>query len=222
MFQIQAPTYTQTPNVFFDDIAKTLKEGELRVLLVIMRQTFGWHKQWDRISLSQLERKTGMCRDAVNNSLKSLIKLGLIEKKKEGPKGQEKCWYQLVVEGYDRNDVLPSDGDESIEDSNNSYQSSKATPPSRLKRPTKETPTKEINTNVNVPKRTERNVCINETLKKIGGLDDKAKEYASLFATEHEIQDTLEACRYQEKKRKIPNPSAYFLGTLKKKMKQRR
>jgi len=27
MFQIQAPTYTQTPNVFFEDIAKTLKDG---------------------------------------------------------------------------------------------------------------------------------------------------------------------------------------------------
>lgn len=215
------PNYTQTPNEFFDEVAKTLKEGELRVLLVIMRQTFGWHKQWDRISLSQLERKTGMCRDAVNNSLKSLIKLGLIEKKKEGPKGQEKCWYQLVVEGSDVDDVLPSDGDESIEDSNKSYQSSKETPPSRLKRPTKETPTKERNTNVNVPKKVERNVCINESLKKIGGLDDKAKEYASRFASEHEIQDALEACRYQEKKKKIINPSSFFLGTLKNKMAKR-
>jgi len=54
------PNFTQTPNEFFDAIAKTLKEGELRVLLVIMRQTFGWRKEWDRISLSQLATKTGM------------------------------------------------------------------------------------------------------------------------------------------------------------------
>ena len=55
------PNYTQTPNEFFDDIAKTLKEGELRVLLVIMRQTFGWgNKKWDRISISQFQEKTGM------------------------------------------------------------------------------------------------------------------------------------------------------------------
>lgn len=143
MFQIPNPNFTQTPNVLFDDIAKTLKEGELRVLLVIMRQTFGWHKQWDRISLSQLERKTGMCRDAVVNSLKSLISMGLIDKKKSGNPGQEKCWYQLVVEESENNDILPDDGDESIEDSNNFDQSSKTTPTSRLKRPTKETTLKE-------------------------------------------------------------------------------
>lgn len=144
MVKIPLPNFTQAPNTFFDDIAKTLKEGELRVLLVIMRQTFGWHKAWDRISLSQLERKTGMCRDAVNNALKSLIKLGLIDKKKTGINGIEKCWYSLVVEEHKNEDEMPGDGEEPIENSNNFDQSSKTTPTSRLKRPTKETPTKEL------------------------------------------------------------------------------
>ena len=39
------PNFTQTPNEFFDDIAKTLKEGELRVMLVIMRQNLRMGKQ---------------------------------------------------------------------------------------------------------------------------------------------------------------------------------
>jgi phage replication O-like protein O len=209
------PNYTQTPNEFFDEVAKTLKEGELRVMLVIMRQTFGWgNKQWDRISISQLMEKTGMKRDAVVRSTKSLVEKKLVTKHKEGKKGNEECWYSLVVEE-------PTEFSNPIDDSNNSYQSSKKTPPSLFKRPTKETPTKEINTNVNVPKKVERNVCINESLKRIGGLDDKAKEYASRFASEHEIQDALEACRYQEKKKKILNPSSFFVGTLKNKMAKR-
>ena len=131
------PNYTQTPNEFFDKIAMTLKEGELRVLLVIMRQTFGWgNKQWDRISISQLMQKTGMKRDAVVRSTKSLVEKKLVIKHKEGIKGEEQCWYSLVVEE-------PTEFSNPIDDSNNSYQSSKKTPPSLLKRPTKETLTKE-------------------------------------------------------------------------------
>lgn len=136
----QRPNYTQTPNDFFDEIAKTLKEGELRVLLVVMRQTFGWQKRWDRISLSQLEQKTGMCRDSVNNALKSLIEKKLIIKHKEGAIGRQKCWYTLCVENEEQEPEIDT---EFIEESNISYQSSKTTPPSRLKRPTKETITKE-------------------------------------------------------------------------------
>jgi len=131
------PNFTQTPNEFFDDIAKTLKEGELRVLLVIMRQTFGWgNKEWDRISITQLMEKTGMSRDAVIRSTKTLIEKELVVKHKEGTKGEEKSWYSLVVES-------PSEFMNPIDDSNNLDQSSKKTPPSLLKRPTKETLTKE-------------------------------------------------------------------------------
>jgi phage replication O-like protein O len=131
------PNYTPTPNEFFDDIAKTLKEGELRVLLVIMRQTFGWgNKEWDRISISQLMEKTGMERMAVIRASKSLAEKKLVIKHKEGPEGQEKTWYSLMVEN-------PSEFSNSIEDSNNSYQYPKDTPPSILKIPTKETLTKE-------------------------------------------------------------------------------
>ena len=156
-----------------------------------------------------------MKRDAVVRSTKSLVEKKLVTKHKEGTAGQEECWYSLVVEN-------PAEFSNPIDDSNNSNQSFKKTPPSLFRKPTKETLTKETNTNVNVPKSVERNVCINESLKKIGGLDDKAKEFASRFASEHEIQDALEACRYQEKKKKIVNPSSFFVGTLKNKMEKRR
>ena len=128
----RAPNYTQAPNEFFDDIAKTLKEGELRVLLVIMRQTFGWQKKWDRISLSQLMQKTGMERKAVHNSLQSLIQKSLIQKHKEGKIGQENCWYTLQVEPVQKDEEIPDFEIDFIDDSNNSYQCPKATPPQWL------------------------------------------------------------------------------------------
>lgn len=132
------PNYTQVPNEFFDEMLPTLKEGELRILIVIMRQTFGWgNKEWDRISISQLMKKSGMERMAVVRATKSLVEKKLVIKHKEGVKGQENSWYSLCVES-EAEFINP------IDNSNNSYQYPKDTPPSILKIPTKETLTKEI------------------------------------------------------------------------------
>lgn len=131
------PNYTQVPNEFFDEMLPTLKEGELRILIVIMRQTFGWgNKEWDRISISQLMKKSGMERMAVVRATKSLVEKKLVIKHKEGVKGQENSWYSLCVES-EAEFINP------IDNSNNSYQYPKDTPPSILKIPTKETITKE-------------------------------------------------------------------------------
>lgn len=133
----KAPNYTQTPNEFFDEIAKTLKEGELRVLLVIMRQTFGWgNKEWDRISITQLMKKTGMERMAVIRSAASLAKKKIILKHKTGEKGKEETWYSLSVKNDEELQKPP-------DDSNNFDQYPKDTPPSIFRIPTKETLTKE-------------------------------------------------------------------------------
>lgn len=152
--KIPAPNYTHTPNVCFDEIFKTLTEGELRVILVIIRQTFGWHKNYDRISLNQLAEKSGMERKSVCRSLNSLIKKNLICKRKIGDPGKEKCYYNLVMEQVNQEEDLDNDGIETQEDeeliSNNLYQCPKDTtpvsvghPPSVRKTPTKETLTKE-------------------------------------------------------------------------------
>lgn len=117
-----APNYTQTPNEFFDVLLPTLKEGELRILLVIMRQTFGWQKKWDKISASQFEKKTGMDDRSVYRSLKSLVEKRLIIKHKKGERGSEECWYSLNVENSQKSE-------DPIEDSNNFYPCLKDTPP---------------------------------------------------------------------------------------------
>jgi len=51
---------TQVPNILFDTLIPTLTEAEIKLLLVIMRQTYGWvgsktgkRKQHNRISRNQ-------------------------------------------------------------------------------------------------------------------------------------------------------------------------
>lgn len=131
--KIAPPNYTQSPNVFYDEIFKTLTEGELRIVLVLIRQTFGWHKQADRISLGQLAEKTGMLKGSVCRSLNSLIKKNVIEKKKFGESGKERCYYSLVVEEQEQELISEDDGIETEEEkrliSNNLDQSPKETPP---------------------------------------------------------------------------------------------
>src|SRR6476660_1647951 len=53
-----APRYTPTPDQPFDELLAPglLTEAELRVLLYIVRRTFGWKKDYDDISLSQITR----------------------------------------------------------------------------------------------------------------------------------------------------------------------
>lgn len=136
----KAPEWTQVPNQLFDSLIPTLKEGELRVLLVILRQTFGWHKDWDRIPISQLMSKTGMKRKAVCNSTTSLIKKCLIKKVKSGECGTEQVYYCLCVEDKQSNGEIVS---ENPPCSNNLDQYPKDTGTSILKIPSKETLPKE-------------------------------------------------------------------------------
>lgn len=123
-----APNYTQVPNVLLDEWMPILSHVELKVLYAITRKTFGWHKDRDRISLSQLEKLTGSTKEAIVSASRTLQKRGLINKLVIGDPGRQATYYELVVN----------------EDSNNCYPSAEPTPPSRLGRPTKETKTKEI------------------------------------------------------------------------------
>ncbi|MDQ2809695.1 MAG: replication protein, partial [Chloroflexota bacterium] len=53
-----APQYTQTPDQLFDELLAlgVLTNGELRVLLYLIRRTFGFKKATDQVSLSQIVR----------------------------------------------------------------------------------------------------------------------------------------------------------------------
>lgn len=96
--RITAPSHTQTPNDLFDHWIPLLNESELKTLLVIIRKTFGWHKVHDRISLSQLERLTGLSETSILGAIKSLTQKGVIKKITIGKIGTQQTFYELVVE----------------------------------------------------------------------------------------------------------------------------
>lgn len=76
---------TTVPNVVFDRHLKDLGYAELKVLLVIIRQTYGWkdrrtggYKRWDWISQRFFVRKTGLSARAVSTAISRLVSKGLI------------------------------------------------------------------------------------------------------------------------------------------------
>lgn len=81
------PNTTPVPNALFDIYLKELKSAELKVLLVIIRQTLGWsdrrsvrgRKERDWISNGQLKNKTGCSRRAISSATETLVQKQLIE-----------------------------------------------------------------------------------------------------------------------------------------------
>jgi len=76
---------TQIPNVLFDNYLQALTSAELKILLVILRQTNGWidkrtgtRKKRDRLSYGQFIAKTGLSRRVVSVAIQKLLDKQLI------------------------------------------------------------------------------------------------------------------------------------------------
>lgn len=78
---------TPVPNALLDQVMPTLRDTELRVLLVVVRQTRGWQdgpnvsqrKERDWLTQSQLMGRTGRGSGAVAHAVEALVQVGLIE-----------------------------------------------------------------------------------------------------------------------------------------------
>jgi len=64
--------YTKTPNSFFK-LLPTLSYAELKVLLVVIRQTCGFHRSRSWISNKHFVESTGLSRKAVSTALNRLV-----------------------------------------------------------------------------------------------------------------------------------------------------
>ncbi len=69
---------TLVSNKVLDEWLPKLNLIELKVLLVIIRQTVGWKKDKDWISISQFEKKTGLSRKSISQAIQCLIERQLI------------------------------------------------------------------------------------------------------------------------------------------------
>lgn len=110
---------TPVPNVFFDTQLSALKPAELKLLLVIIRNTLGWidkrtrkRKQKDWLSGTQIRQKTGCSRRAITMATEALIETGLIEitdyqgellSTPEMRRGRTKLYYRYKWEGKRKN-----------------------------------------------------------------------------------------------------------------------
>ena len=97
------PTYTQTPNEFFDILLDMLNGSELKVLLYIIRRTFGFKKESDNISLNQIvsgikkkdrsiqDYGTGISKLSARKAVKGLIEKNIILKiRRKDESGKDK------------------------------------------------------------------------------------------------------------------------------------
>ena len=114
---MRQPYSTPVPNVILDFYVRELNSIELKVLLIIIRQTLGWadrrglfgRKERDWISGSQFIKKTGSSKRAISSAIDQLVKKGLIEvlddygtvlKYSEQRKGKLRLYYRLHVSLY--------------------------------------------------------------------------------------------------------------------------
>lgn len=76
-------TYTKVPNAILDNLHH-MSSAEIAVVLVVIRQTVGYQKEWDKISISQFINTTGNHRQTILNGLADAEQHGIIERKKAG------------------------------------------------------------------------------------------------------------------------------------------
>jgi hypothetical protein len=121
---------TQVPNKLFDIYLKTLSVKELKVLLIVVRQTLGWidsqgnRKKRDWMSQKFLANKTGLSPKSVSQGIEMLVSKRLITATLQDGrelwypserKGQEKVFYgpteQLITflpKAYNKSTQGPS------------------------------------------------------------------------------------------------------------------
>lgn len=100
---VPPPNYTQAPNVLFDELLKdkTLTFVELKVLMVVIRHTIGWHEDESQLSLSDLEDRAALSRQGAINGANACVDRGTIERRVVGVPGAQNTFYALNLAGQE-------------------------------------------------------------------------------------------------------------------------
>jgi len=74
--------FTKIPNNIVEALTKIRVSGEEgQCLWVILRKTYGWHKDEDWISNSQFAKTTGIKKQSINRAILKLIKKNIVSQK---------------------------------------------------------------------------------------------------------------------------------------------
>ena len=79
-----APNYTQIPNAIIDEFMASATPAQFKCVMLILRQTLGWHRQSAEISINDFIKKTGLAKSGVLKSLGELEELGHIIVERRG------------------------------------------------------------------------------------------------------------------------------------------
>jgi hypothetical protein len=89
------PNFTQYPNEILDNWMPHLSGNQTKIVNVFVRQIYGYHKDYDKISVRQISSKTGIPVSGVFRDLKILLSIGVIRILKKGDKSSPHT-YQIV------------------------------------------------------------------------------------------------------------------------------
>ncbi|MDD5527749.1 MAG: replication protein [Patescibacteria group bacterium] len=100
------PNSTQVPNIVMDEWLPDLSDTELRIILIIARQTTGWGKERDWITRHLLAKKINREVRIVTRAVGKLVKLGIIKTFNEkgielitpSSRQRQKIYYELSGE----------------------------------------------------------------------------------------------------------------------------
>ncbi len=95
MTQKFIPNFTQYPNEILDEWMPHLSGNQTKIMNVFVRQIYGFHKEYDKISIRQISQKTGIPIGGVFRDMKILIGLGCIRILKKGNKANPHT-YEIV------------------------------------------------------------------------------------------------------------------------------
>jgi hypothetical protein len=101
--KFEKQTYTQTPNSLFT-MMKDMDECELKVVLLICRYTFGYHREEVKLSTRRISDEIGMNTASVQKGADKAIERGLIEKVIDGNKTT--TWRALVSDSEIESQVI--------------------------------------------------------------------------------------------------------------------
>ncbi len=101
------PNYTQTPNNFFD-MLPDMEHSEVNVTLVMIRNTFGFHRNGFKMGLNKLAEAAGLSRNAAKDGAEAAEKRGTF--RRMNPQDLGEAEWELVV-GQPLTTLQPVEGD---------------------------------------------------------------------------------------------------------------
>jgi uncharacterized protein (DUF2132 family) len=92
------PNSFQVPNFLVDKLLPHLSGPQAKILMVLCRKTFGWHKREDVISFGQFRDEAGVSRSSAIEALKLFVEAGLVLRVSKGRTDMSAWSFNLDVD----------------------------------------------------------------------------------------------------------------------------